>query len=321
VVKKYALEQILGVEKIDFTMRVPTSVSSRSWRSQSIDFIDSPAGAGAAAGAGNRGQYVIWLGWANRWLAWDVATGEAAAVTPAAQQRWQQTARRRAIEMMKSAGDTDTAIRFLSTLRVPEDRKLIESQLSAGAFSSGTSSTPTDDRKLYRITLLSSEAWLRTTADHALAAWDEPRADPNTPERAGHDGDRPLIHLGEIAGTLKLPQDPPPDCGMHIYLIPQQTSADRWSDEKPVQRLDVTFSHYNPQIVSKDLPFRIRGVTPGHYWAKAVFDVAPPLHDDRDTVCRGDTGDYESIQQTLFEVKAGEVANLGDVPCMTKITR
>jgi hypothetical protein len=59
-------------------LNIPTSVSSRWWRSQSIDFID-PA---------PEPRWVIWLGWCELWMAWDLQTGEPLEATPALAEKW-----------------------------------------------------------------------------------------------------------------------------------------------------------------------------------------------------------------------------------------
>jgi hypothetical protein len=126
--------------------------------------------------------------------------------------------------------------------------------------------------------------------------------------------------LGDVTGTLHLPHPPAPDFGLNIYLIPHDVPPEKWADAKPTHRLQDRYRPFRKVAMPKDIPFVIRGVTPGKYWVKAVFDDAAPTHDSQD-IYRGEAGDFESAPQPPFEVRVGEVTSAGDVTCITPIAR
>ena len=296
LIKKYSLEQIFGVSdpKEMWALKIPTSVSSRWWRSQSIDFLDGQ-------------QWVIWLGWCEQWMAWDMTTGEPIEATPAIAEKWNTIANARAMEMIKSRDTADTAMRFLAKSRTPEVRKLIEAQLADDRFGGGPTTTSQGNEPA-RLVSLNGESWLRRTADEMLAKWDgrERKSDK-------------YLYLGNVSGTLRLPQDAPNDCGMYVYLVPHEGKVDQWAAAKPVQRVRGRFYPFHKVVIGQSVPFNINGVTPGKYWIKAVFDVAKPLHEEQNDVYAGEAGDFESSPRKVIDVRIGEVTDAGEVNCTTRI--
>jgi hypothetical protein len=297
-VQRFSLEQILGVEKIDFgDEQVSFSTSSRNWRATSIDFIDAPNQAGA--GGGVQG-YVIWLGKADRWLAWDMSTGRPLAGTESRRQRWANLARQRALDMLNRPGEVPTGIAFLAKLRRPEDHARIVAQLASGSFSGGFGHEVDAQHKTERTEFFAS-SWAREAADKALAQWD------NVP------WNEQGVRLATVHGTVELPFEPNHDTTLHVHLVPENVGRAAWADSKLLIHAGGQFSEHGPTAIHKQIDFAFNQVTPGRYWVKVVLDVAEP-HGDEFAAYRGEKGDYET-ESNAIEAKAGAKAEVGTLRC------
>jgi hypothetical protein len=138
-----------------------------------------------------------------------------------------------------------------------------------------------------------SHSPFRDAADRALAHWDgEPLGDP------GH-------LLGELHGTLHLPLIDTPDGSIiHVYLIPESISQANWQTAALTHRIGRKLDRSRPDLSTGRLDFRLRHVTPGRYWIKAVYDTAKPFA--REDSIAG-AGDYESAPTALLEVSADQI--------------
>lgn len=140
---RYSLEELLRSGGIALKQlhrpqqhAFPESASSRWWRDRSVTLLDEPeaeqpAEPGADAGrapAGRQGPHLcIWLGWAAKWLAWDVTTGDPREPAPAAVRRWNEQARDRMLKELEAQdGDHGAAAAFLGWLNDPRDRALLK---------------------------------------------------------------------------------------------------------------------------------------------------------------------------------------------------
>jgi hypothetical protein len=295
-VQRFSLEQILGVEKIDFAdPLVSFSTSSRHWRETSIDFIDAPD----QKGGGGPG-YVIWLGKADRWLAWDMSTGRPLAGTEPRRRRWASLARTRALDMLNREGDAQTGIAFLAKLRRPEDRARIVEQLTSGSFSGGFGHEVDAQHKTERTEFFAS-SWAREAADKALAQWD------NVP------WNEQGVRLATVHGTVELPFEPNHDTTLHVHLVPENVARAAWADSKLLLHAGGQFSEHGPTTIHKKIDFAFNQVTPGRYWVKIVLDVAEP-HGGEFAAYRGEKGDYET-ESNAIEAKAGAKAEVGTLRC------
>jgi hypothetical protein len=300
--RKYSFDQIVKGQGIEAssTARVELSVSSRWWRRDSVSFLD---------GEGQQTHVCLWLEWAGRWTAWDVATGDVVEGSPERVARWNARARGR---MLKEAAADDypiTAIKFLGWLRNPEDRAVVAKLLGSRRFSgfhSMSDSRPDE---------FGTSSSVRETADAALA-----RFDNKAKEARG----RACVYLGSVHGAVRLPSLPKDaEPKVHLYLIPEQVEANGWASADPVHRLTIELGQelrstvLKPKFDGERVEFRFETVTPGRYWVKAVYDAVAPYFEGAaaDHVCVPAAGDFESDGRVVFEVAARQVARVDVVEC------
>jgi hypothetical protein len=147
------------------------------------------------------------------------------------------------------------------------------------------------------------------TADEMLAKWD----------RRERKDDR-YLQLGNVSGTLRLPIDPPDDCGM--YCVSRAAGCEGGSVVRREARCSVPRARFYPFrkiAIGKDVPFASMASRPGNIGSKAIFDVAKPLHEEQFDTYAGEAGDYESSERKVIEVRIGEVTDTGEVGCATRI--
>ncbi|MHC4322758.1 MAG: hypothetical protein ACYSUX_00630 [Planctomycetota bacterium] len=293
LIKNYSLEQILHypdrIDQREFRKLARRSVSGRSWVSRPM-FIDS---------YGDSLYFCLWLVYGERWLAWEVSSGEEVKVSNDMVKRWNEKGRLWALHHGLGSNYYQSALQFLGRFKKHEDREFIESFLTSRDF---YTSYEERNRKFVRYYCWSAK---RMKAESVLAAWDGKPA--KKPSRNG----QKYNYLGVVDGTIKLPR--PPKAGdryLCIYLIPSSKARSQWYNEVPAHRLTAYFSEFsfhNCQWPGSAIPFLIQGVTPGEYWIKAVWDRAKPYYFE-DNYIKGppQEGDYESIEPLVITVKAGE---------------
>jgi len=289
LIKKYSLEQILGVEKIAFDHPVVAhTVSSRLWRHNAIELIDQLDSSNR-----NGPDYVIWLASTDQWLAWSMDSGETLTAPDEQVRRWENAARIQVINKLRADRAEEIALQFLAKLRRPKDRRILEKRLQSIEFIHGSAITRSSDGNDRFIELVSHSPF-RQAADSALARWDN-----QPPSDHGH-------LLGELHGTLQLPAiDSPDPAIMHIYLIPESIMRDNWTGAALTCRIGRKLDPSSKELSGNRLDFRFRHVTPGRYWIKAVYDTARPFAKE-DSISAADAGDYESVPSALLEVSAAQ---------------
>jgi hypothetical protein len=200
-----------------------------------------------------------------------------------------------------------SAADFLGTLQNPEDRHVIESLLTDTSFY-----TRPVNKWRGQFIRYNASSPKRALAESILAQWD------GKPKDKYH-------YLGTVEGKLKL--HAPPKAGDHrlcIYLVPGEVIKDNWYAEVPVHRITYYFwkySFHNRQWPTIIIPFRIQGVTPGTYQAKAVWDKAKP-HNFGDNYIKGppQKGDYQSIDSPLITIEAGKTVDNITIDCTHEVT-
>ena len=302
LIKNYSLEQILHypdrIDQKEFRRLASRSVSGRSWVSRPM-FIDSH----------DDGLYFcLWLFFGDRWLAWEISTGEEVEISDDMIERWNEKGRIWARNHGIGSKYYYSAVQFLGRFKKQQDREIIESFLADTDFRTWYEEK---NKKFIRYYCWSAK---RSLAESVLAEWDgEPVKDSSVTGQKYN-------YLGVVDGTIKLPR--PPEAGDHylcIYLIPGSTAPDKWYEKVPAHRLTARFgkfSFHNRQWPGSNIPFLIQGVTPGDYRVKAVWDIAEPF-------CFGDKyikgppqeGDYVSVESSVITVDAGKPVKNVRVDC------
>jgi len=307
LVKNYSLEQILhypdDIDQQEFRKLTRRSVSGRSWASMPM-FLDQYNG---------KLYFCLWLLYGQRWLAWEISNGEEVKISDKMVERWNEKGRLWARKQGIKSKSWASAVQFLGKLKNKEDREIIESLLTNKDFYTWYEQT---GRKFLRYYCWSPK---RALAERILAEWD------GKPMKNLGRSNQEYYYLGTVEGTLKLHL--PPNAGDHrlcIYLVPGEVIKENWYDKIPVHRITAYFSKYsfhNHQWPTSNIPFRIQGITPGRYRAKAVWDKAKP-HNFGDNYITGppQKGDYQSVESPLITVKAGEKIENIIIDCTHKVT-
>lgn len=260
--RKYSLEQLFPEleDRLESMNKFAHSTSSRWWNTDSVQFFDSSE---------KPLIFCIWVNWANTWLAWNAETGER--MDPSKQQiaRWNQRARKQALELISQGNPESAALKSLGRLKHPEDRAAIEQQLKDTQFYTGSVSSSSTEGSTFAYRSYSEK---RLEADRILAEWDELQKGDE------YRGDTGRYHfLGEVKMVITFPQAPLKGEGLiGVYLIPEKVKAGHWDSAKPDHYLVVDLSHNFPtdfdsgQIrdgkLEQAVNFEIEGVTPGNYW-------------------------------------------------------
>ncbi len=318
-IDKYTLESILDLpedtaERELFKL-MPHSTTSRWWDQNSIKFFDMSA---------DKLYFCIWLRLFNRWIAWDPTNGQKVVIDKEMVRRWQEKARLWSIEEIKKERHRYSPYYFLSSLRNPDDRRIIENLLTDEDFSQSfitfttTSGRNKQGKQLVRCV---STSYKRLLAEQVLADWD------GRPVDKGFDPSpsQPLYYLGTVEGIISLPKMYDPNAAtLWIHLVPNTVTEDQWYEKPPVHRLaacfgDATFRNFAP-VYKRKFPFTIVAVTPGRYWVKAVLDRTQPLSKRTDRIYLPQPGDYQNVESPIITVKAGEIVEGITIHCIQEVT-
>jgi hypothetical protein len=304
--KNYSLEQILHypnkIDRKQFHVLVSHIVGSRGWASKPI-FLDRH---------GKDLHLCVWLSRGKRWLAWDARTGDELEATDQRTNRWNERGR----QWARSAAtglSWHTAVSFLGNLKNPSDRAVVESLLEDAKFHSHR------DRPFFRYFSYSVK---RSRADQILAMWDGEKS--GSPPVSVHVY-RKYRYLGTVEGEIRLSSAPKSDAPrLFIGLIPTHVPKDSWHEKLPAHRLTESFSSYlrsEGQWSAETIPFSIRGVTPGQYYVKAVWDeVGPYYFGSQYLNGPPQPGDFQNIESPRIIVTAGEMTQIGVIDCTHKVT-
>jgi len=164
-----------------------------------------------------------------------------------------------------------------------------------------------------------SESYYRKAADTALSIWDKKLPDET---RYRWSGDITYNYLGTFSGKIILPEKPKEKSVLWIYLIPESVPVNKWSMDDIFQPLSSPFDDYF--FFKWKLPdstiFDFKGVTPGKYWLKAVYEVESSGDywvEDKKHIPR--KGDFENAKSPVFEVKAGQTIDVGTIDCNSPV--
>jgi len=297
LIRSYSLEDFAG----DFLKRArgigllfPESTSSRWWRTGSLQKLQ---------GAGADARFGIWLPWAGRWFVWKLADGKLESLEGAALKKWNEIGSAWAHNILGDApiaatdggrrdrrdGYTDrvSACRFLGYLKDPADRKLLEKLLENNELNSW------------------KEPELRNAADRSLAMFDGVDLD-----LLRWDGG--FYRFGGADIQVRLAQKPAHEqVKVRYYIFDEGVKGNDWREAAPVAsgRLE--------RVRDGVVYFNLRGLKPGRYWAKVVWDASKTdpdelLYDKHEgtkdaPAPAAEPSDFTTGAPELFEVKAAKV--------------
>jgi hypothetical protein len=289
------------------------SVSSRWWNRDSIHFFypgEEPK------------FFCLWLDWDQRWVAWALREGSLVKPSEIQINDWNAEGRRRSLRQIESDPDDAAGLNFLGRLRVLADRALIEKWLEDSKFFHSYSHSSTKDNEMTRF-VFTSFSVKREKADEILSRWDGVVPPP-------HSSRESYNFLGTVQGTLRLPSAPAKSDGyLHIQLVPEGVVPSARSLSSVGQQLIANLQTQSPRAFrngrSYDLPlgtnveFAIRGVTPGAYRVRAIWDRHRPFCDSTNGACEPGPGDVISTNLPLVVVRKGVVAPDVIVDCQTVV--
>jgi hypothetical protein len=326
-IAEYSLEEIVG----DVANRQGTdslfqlidhSVSSRHWRNHSLMFID---------GVGDSASFGIWLDWVGQWFVFRLSQGSRVNANGDTLKRWnakgqgwareqlqlppiggkpstkimrEWTEEAQAWSQRKSARYQSkiTACRFLARLRDPDDRPVLEHALASSEVN------------------VNWEMELRTTADRGLAIHDGIAHDFRT---SNPDDSRSYYRLGAIELRIRLPERTASEGQVYVSIFPETVSLDNWRTAHAEHRTGASLRSSSAQIEDRALKLTVRPVSPGKYWAKAVWDTKGPYDYDlyhyegmeewvalSKTAPAANEGDFETKGMSVFEVRTGETTSV-----------
>jgi hypothetical protein len=293
MIKRYSLEEaaseFVKEKKLNsFRQQFEHSVSSRWWRAYSIIHIDE---------SGDFPQFGIWLNWTQGWMVWRLDTGEPIPVNESEKLRWNTIGRKWSHENLANDKNAKTACFYLAYLRNPEDRGLLEHRLKSKDYSiSDASRFP-----------------IRQAADRALAFWD------GLIDNCIYTGfnDDELFFLGEVNISVQLPSSPQQENSqLALMIYAGNWQGQFWEQAKPEYKMCRRIKEWKENNGDKQIQFHLRGIMPGNYWIKALWDTTPPFKYDfsfepaRKWVYTElpdlslSPGDFESHGQDTFTVQA-----------------
>lgn len=220
-----------------------------------------------------------------------------------------------------------TACFFLSKLKRPEDRYLIEKLLLEELFVTNPSITYKESLwakyldswgfsipDQAKLEFFYTQSPIRQFADIALSRWD---SKTDTPLRFRRD-DYNYHYLGKVSVQVILPAKPKKHECLWVYLVPESLDWDQWDNKRPAHYLYVDFDGLNYKI-GRIVPCIFMGVTPGKYRLKAVWDRKKPFYNWDDEFYKPQNGDYESIESPIIQVKAAQTIDAGTIECNHKV--
>ena len=279
---------------------------------------------------------LVWGSEEFHWLVWDAAKGELVQAEESLTAGIREEAREQFKKEILQGGnyiDKIWACMFLLRLKRPEDRVLIEKLLADDHFFTNPICTYREaflERILgkvgisidgrYELEYFFAESGTRQTADKALSEWDGKvkEADFRPSWGQGY----VYYRLGEVSVKVVLSAMPKNCENLRVYLIPESVKRDKWDKKPPIHYLLADFDgHESDCVIGRTVPCVFKGVTPGKYWLKAVWDREEPFCDWDEVLCKPQKGDCESVSSPAIEVKAGQKVDAGKIRCNKKVKR
>jgi len=317
-IKNYSLETILRENGIHGTDDIPHSISSRWWRSNCIELFFEYQ---------TTSYFCIWLEWKNQWLIWETDTGKIIKLNDEFECALDRHIEKYVLQIINTWKSHDeevvNACKLIGRRGTVESHNLLRQLLTDTSFQTHglwfqEDSLWLDILEWFNISTTRSSrlehyyscSEIRRAADEALSKLDK----TISPNATLNDEDR-YYYLGTIEGNVTLSRTPGRKGGLWIYLIPESTAKADWYKKEALHYLHANFDHYLYATVKKTVPFKLYGVTPGKYWIKVVWDKEEPFAKYDDVICIPQQADKESTKKEIFEIKAGEITDVGVLDC------
>lgn len=279
---------------------------------------------------------LVWQSEEFHWLVWDAASGEPLKVNQVLAASIYEKAREQFKKEILQEGDfidKISACMFLLKLKRPEDRVLIEKLLADEHFVTNPICTYREsfvERILEKVGIsingrdeleyFFAESGMREIADKALSEWDGKVKEAVF--RASWGRGYVYYRLGEVSVKVVLPARPKKLQNLWVYLVPESVDRAQWAETQPIHSLFVDCDGWDVNYeIGRTVPCVFKGVTPGKYWLKAVWDKEKPFYDRGDDFYRPQKGDYESVDSPVIEVGAGQEVDAGKIKCNKKVKR
>jgi len=279
---------------------------------------------------GEESYFCMSDGWGQLSAAvWNCVGGERVELSEVVVANILERAYARCVQQVKNRYNMHYACKFLGRLKRAEDRPLLEELLSDGDFATSVLGAYKKSRfrdffkKLglnvgqeLSLCYFIAEASSRRLSDQILGQWDH-----KATKSAGAMAMNCEYHfLGNARVAVLFPKRPKRRGGLWVYLVPDSTDDQDWDKERPIHFIKVEFGRQGRRVeLAGNMPCVFRGVTPGRYWIKAVWDKAKPFAAGDANLYRPQKGDYESSSRVVIEVKAGETTDAGTIECDRKI--
>jgi hypothetical protein len=290
-------------EKSHYENQFPHSVSSRRWRQNSVGLFND-----------HETSYGLWVQWDNRWLVWDLNTGQLVPMTAEQTREWNHRARKVVLTRIKEEKADLADYEFLGKLKIPEDKPLVAKLLNDSNFRTGSGDSIRKNKTISNF-FFSAQSDRRAMADRLLAQWEH----TEPAKQKGYDG-KSYHFLGSVTFTVSFPFAPrKQDGSLSAFLIPTDTQP----TSQPIQRIIVNLyiyylSEYNINqgiVLTKKVNFAILGVTPGSYKIKAMWDKEAPFNSDKAQVFAPSRGDYVSRNEPTVTITPGKTIDGISVTC------
>jgi hypothetical protein len=282
-------------------------------------------------------NYFCGLMWDNKefpWMVWNADSGEQVEVNQTLGaticEKGREISRKQILQSRKNHNNISACL-FLSRLKRPEDRVLIEKLLADEHFV--THSRLTYKKSFWQQVLeklgirtrvrseldhFYAESRMRELANMFLAGWDGKinNTEPFWWKAISYYH----FYLGTVSVKVTLPTKPKKCENLWVYLIPASVDRSVWDNKRPTQYLFADFDSFETDLpIKRTIRCVFDGLTPGKYWVKTVWDKEKPFAKRDANFYRPEKGDYENLVSPIIEVKAGKRTDAGTIKCTHKV--
>ncbi|MHC4641290.1 MAG: hypothetical protein ACYS32_06570 [Planctomycetota bacterium] len=275
---------------------------------------------------------LVWTDKEFYWLVWNAATGDhIKANQKLADGIFKQAREQLRKHILKPWNYPNKifACYFLSKLKKPEDRVMIEKLLEEDWFVTNPSITyketlwtrlfeffDINSTRKAELKFFYAHSSIRQFADMALSRWDRKKSYA----LSFRSDDYTYHYLGNVSVQVILTAKPTKSECLWVYLVPEMLDQDLWDNTRPAHYLYADFDGFNINYkIGRTVPCIFMGVTPGKYRLKAVWDRKKPFYNEHDKFYKPQNGDYESIDSPVIQVKAAQTIDIGTIQCDHKV--
>jgi hypothetical protein len=261
----------------------------------------------------NQWLFNLWLGKQSEWISWSSEQGKQVSLDEKQKEQLIQEARKRSIQNINTDTEFSRHFKFIAALKVESDRILIEKYLRDRNFDDTSFTELIFTPNYPRASGIYSHSKKRDLAEKALAEWDGIEW-PEMPSVKDGIPTEPYRFLGTAACMITFPSMPDTNRGkrkamIRVYLIPETIPFKSWAIERPEHYLLLEAN------TEKTIKCAIAGVNPGRYRIRVFWDKKSPHGKPYEVLFKPSRGDYESVSESVVEIKAGGVGDFGEIQC------